>query len=240
MIDTWMQSLSTVFAQNIWLGPLIAFAGGLLASFTPCCLATIPMVIGYVGGYTNEKKRAFFYSLFFVIGSTIVFVAIGIIAALVGRLFLGTEMYWFLFLGVLMIVMALQSFGIIHIFKPRCGVSPIKDKKGILGAVLVGMATAIFATPCSTPILIAIAALISTGQSIVMGIVMFLFYSLGHGILLIVAGTSVGWAKGIAENPKYEKVGKALNIIFGILLLAFAAYLLYVSISSMISAFGNK
>ena len=117
MIDTWLQALSEVLSQNLWIGLLISLAAGLLTSFTPCSLSSVPLIIGYVGGYTDNKKRAFFYSLMFCIGMAILFTALGVVAALVGRLFLGIQMYWYIILGVLMFVMALQTWGVINIFR---------------------------------------------------------------------------------------------------------------------------
>lgn len=177
MIDAWLQSLSEVLGQNLWIGLLVALAAGLLTSFTPCSLSSVPLVIGYVGGYTDNKKRAFFYSLIFCLGMTVTFTILGVIAAFVGRLFLGIQMYWYLILGVLMLFMALQTWDVIHLFPQKCGYGNVAKKKGVIGAFLMGMLGAVFASPCSTPVLIAIMAVVSTGQSIVMGILMLLLYS---------------------------------------------------------------
>lgn len=227
MIDIWLQTLSEILSQNLWIGLLISLAAGLLTSFTPCSLSSVPLIIGYVGGYTDNKKRAFFYSLMFCIGMAIVFTALGVVAALVGRLFLGIQMYWYIILGVLMFVMALQTWGIIHIFPQKCGISSKSKMKGAIGAFVMGMVGAIFASPCSTPVLIAITAVVSTGQSIIMGILMLLLYSLGHSVLIIIAGTFVGFANELSHSTKFEKASKVIKIIMGILLLAFSAYLFY-------------
>lgn len=157
--------LSEVLSQNLWIGLLVSLVAGLLTSFTPCSLSSVPLIIGYVGGYTDNKKRAFFYSLMFCLGMAIVFTALGVVAALVGRLFLGIQMYWYIILGILMLVMALQMWGIINIFPQKCGVSSKSKMKGAIGAFIMGMIGAIFASPCSTPVLIAITAVVSTGQS---------------------------------------------------------------------------
>ncbi|MFA7664238.1 MAG: cytochrome c biogenesis protein CcdA [Clostridia bacterium] len=233
MIDTWLAQLSNLLTQYIWLGPLISFAAGIIASFTPCCLSSLPLIIGYVGGYSEDRKKAFFYSLMYAVGSIIVFTIMGIIAAFVGHLFLGIQMYWYIFLALVMVVMSLQSFGIIHIFKHKCGHSPVGKKKGAIGALLVGMVGAVFASPCSTPVLIAIVAVVSTGQSIAMGAIMLLTYAIGHSILAVAAGTSVGWVNDLSRNPKFEKAGKIINIVMGIILLAFALYLFYVAFSGV-------
>lgn len=227
MIDAWLQTLSEILSQNLWIGLLISLAAGLLTSFTPCSLSSIPLVIGYVGGYTDNKRRAFFYSLLFCIGMAITFTAIGIVAALVGRLFLGIQMYWYIILGILMFIMALQTWGVIHIFPQKCGVTPKSKMKGALGAFIMGIVGAVFASPCSTPVLIAISAVISTGQSIVMGILMLLLYAIGNGVLIILAGTFVGFANELTNSKKFEKASQVIKIIMGITLMALAAFLFY-------------
>ncbi|MFR1982366.1 MAG: cytochrome c biogenesis protein CcdA [Christensenellaceae bacterium] len=102
-----------------------------------------------------------------------------------------------------------------------------KQNERCNGAFVMGMVGAIFASPCSTPVLIAITAVVSTGQSIIMGILMLLLYSIGHSVLIILAGTFVGFANELSHSTKFEKVSKIIKIIMGILLMAFAAYLFW-------------
>lgn len=227
MINTWLESLGAVISQNLWLGPLIALAAGVLTSFTPCSLSSIPLVIGYVGGYTDNKKKAFFYSLMFCIGMAVAFTVIGIVAALIGRLFLGIMTYWYIILAVIMTLMALQIWEVVNIFPQNCGYKA--DKKGALGAISLGIVGAFFASPCSTPVLVAILALVSTGQNLFMGALMLLMYSVGHSILLIVAGTSVGWVRGISNSEKFSKASKIIKFIMGLLIFALALYLFFIA-----------
>ena len=50
MIDSWVEQIVMVIAQMPWLGPLLALAAGVLAAFTPCCLSSIPLIVGYISG----------------------------------------------------------------------------------------------------------------------------------------------------------------------------------------------
>ena len=60
VIAQWLEALSTAISANIWLAPLLALVAGVLTSFTPCALSTVPLVIGYVGGTgQRDTKRAF-------------------------------------------------------------------------------------------------------------------------------------------------------------------------------------
>lgn len=57
-INQWLEVLSALISSNLWLAPLLAVAAGVLTSFTPCSLTSVPLVIGYVGGTgLNDTKR---------------------------------------------------------------------------------------------------------------------------------------------------------------------------------------
>ncbi|HPD01623.1 MAG TPA: cytochrome c biogenesis protein CcdA, partial [Acetivibrio sp.] len=83
MISQWLESLSTLISESIWLAPLLALIAGVLTSVTPCSLSTIPLIIGYVGGTGNDNpKKAFRLSLVFASGMAITFTALGTAASL--------------------------------------------------------------------------------------------------------------------------------------------------------------
>src|SRR4030042_2334876 len=90
--------------------------GGLIAPASPCILASIPLVIGFVGGYAGgQKKKAFFYSLTFVVGLALVMSALGAMAALMGTMFGDVGTYWYFVVAVILIVMGLQLSGLINL-----------------------------------------------------------------------------------------------------------------------------
>ncbi|MCK7582420.1 MAG: hypothetical protein MZV65_47090 [Chromatiales bacterium] len=68
---------------------------------------------------------------------------------------------------------------------------------------------------------------ISTGGSLLMGALMLLFYSLGHGVLVMVAGTSVGWVNGISSSERFRLSGDLIRNVFGLLLFVLSLYLFY-------------
>jgi len=224
--------MSEVLAQNFWLGLIIVFAAGVLTVFTPCSLSSIPLIVAYVSGTGSTKKKAFLYSVFICIGQTAVFIAMGLIAASLGRLMGigGFGRIWNVILAALMVWMALEIFGVTNVLsKGGSAVSKV-TRKGILGAVLVGMLSALFATPCSTPILMAMLAYVSSAQlGLLAGGALLLSYSLGHSILLVILGTSVGFVQTLSGSSKYAKAYSLVKIILGILMLAMAAYFVIIS-----------
>ncbi|MFB0921264.1 MAG: cytochrome c biogenesis protein CcdA, partial [Oscillospiraceae bacterium] len=80
-----LESISKLMLENLWVAPLLALLAGVLTSFTPCSLSSIPLVIGYVGGTgARDTKKALRLSLTFALGSAVTFTVLGVIAATAG------------------------------------------------------------------------------------------------------------------------------------------------------------
>lgn len=227
MINSLLEQISMLIKETIWLAPLLAFAAGILTSFTPCSLSSIPLVIGYVGGTKQrDTKRAFQLSLVFALGSAVTFTVLGVIASLAGRLMGNGSSWWYLVLGVLMILMALQTWGVFEIIPSSYLISKNK-KKGFVGAFLAGILGGVFSSPCSTPVLIALLAIVAGKGNIVWGVLLLLIYSVGHGILAVVAGTSIGFVQKLTSDAKYGKLAFVLKVVMGTVILLMGFYMFY-------------
>lgn len=227
MIDQWLEVLGTAISNNFWLAPLLALLAGVLTSFTPCSLSTIPLVIGYVGGYAgHDVKKAFRYSLVFCLGMAVTFAALGTVASLIGRMVQGTGSWWYIVLGVLMVLMALQTWEIINVI-PQSGAMSKHKRKGYIGAALAGMLGGLFSSPCATPVLVVLLAMVAKQGSLIWGVVLLLIYSTGHSILVLIAGTSVGFVKKLSASDKYGKLNNVFKIIMGTLILLLGLYMFY-------------
>jgi len=208
-------------------GPAPGYTGGILTSFTPCSLSSIPLVIGYVGGMgQKDTKRAFRLSLTFAAGAAVTFTALGVIASIAGRLMGTSASWWYIILGVLMVLMALQTWGIFEIIPSSYLISK-NTKKGFAGAFIAGILGGVFSSPCSTPVLIALLAIVAGKGSIVWGILLLLLYSIGHGILAIIAGTSIGFVQKLSSSERYGKASTILKIVMGALILLIGFYMFY-------------
>lgn len=146
------------------------------------------MIVGYISGLGEKTtKRAFLYSLTFAGGTACTFVALGLIATSVGHL-LGTDSaIWHIILGLLMFLMALQIWDVINII-PETDVLEKNSRRGFVGAFLTGILAGIFASPCSTPILVALLAIIAGDGRFFWGILLMLCYAAGHSVLVLIAG----------------------------------------------------
>lgn len=222
-------SLQQILTQNIWLAFVFALLAGVISSFSPCVLSSVPLIIGYVGGYAgNDKAKAIKYSLAFCFGLALTFTALGAATAVLGKLMLGTGKWWYIFLGILMSVVGLQLLGVISILPEHCGVARGgTTRKGLLGAFLLGIVGGVLSSPCATPVLIAILTFVAGQGNLALGVGLLGFYAVGHSVLLFLAGTSVGLVQNLAASPKTEGMGKILKIVLGILVLLLALYLFY-------------
>lgn len=227
VITDWLSSLSSIISANIWLAPLLALLAGILTAFTPCALSSVPLVIGYVGG-TGQKstKKAFWLSVTFAVGMSVTFTTLGVTASMLGKFMQGTGKWWYLVLGVLMVLMALQTWEIFN-FIPSTNALSKNKKRGFIGAFLAGILGGLFASPCATPVLIVLLAFVAKEGKILLGIFLLLLYSLGHSVLVLIAGTSVGFVKKLSASEKYGKVSNILKIVMGSLILLIAFYMFY-------------
>ena len=225
-----LDTLSEVIKNNFWIAPIISLIAGILTSFTPCSLSSVPLVIGYVGGTdSKEPKKAFKLSLVFALGSAVTFTSLGVIATMFGKMFRFTGNWWYLVLAILLIIMVLQLWEIIDII-PQNNLLTKNKKRGFIGAFIAGILAGLFASPCSTPVLIVLLAIVSAKGSLLYGILLLLLYSIGHSILVVVAGTSIGFVKRTKQSTKYEKINNVIKIVFGILILVLALYMFYLGI----------
>lgn len=222
-----LDGLADMIERSGFLAPLLALIAGALTSFTPCSLSSIPLIVGYVGGVgQGNAKRALGLSLTFALGSAVTFTALGVIASVAGRLIGASASWWYIALGVLMVLMALQTWEIFEIIPSSYLLSKNK-KRGYAGALVAGILGGVFSSPCSTPVLIALLAIVAGKGSILWGILLLLLYSVGHGILAVVAGTSVGFVQKLATSGKYGRLSAILKGVMGALILGIGLYMFY-------------
>ena len=190
--------------QIIALHPMVAFGAvflaGVLSSASPCVLATIPLVVGFVGGYSNgDRWKAFRYSLAFVLGLALTFTAFGAAAGLLGTMFGTLGGPWYLIAGAIALIMGGQMMGVYEIrlpipreFKPKRG--------GLIGCFLLGLFFGVVSSPCATPVLVVLLTLVAGKGQVLYGIALLFCYALGHCLLMLFAGTFTGFVEGFART----------------------------------------
>ena len=211
---------------------LVSFLGGILSSISPCSLGILPLIVGYVGGYGDSNKFKTFIQLSsFVFGLAVVLSVIGAICAITGSVFVSVGgSYWVLFVASLILIMGLNLLGIVDI-----QLAPIVKRipKGNSASLfvypfLVGLLFAFAVSPCSTPILAGIMSFAALTKNITIAGLMLLCFSLGQGVIVVLAGIFTSFVKGIRN---FSNVSEILMKISGALLIA-ASILIYIKVFS--------
>lgn len=232
-----MDNLTQIFTEGgAWYLMLVAaFIGGILASISPCSLAMLPLIIGYVGGYSKETPfRTFLQLSCFILGTAIVFTLIGVICALTGSVFASAMgAYFTLIIASLLLVMGLKLLEILDFEAPTIiKAMPQNTTNSIfLYPVLLGITFALAGTPCSTPILAGIMAFAAIGKNIALAILMLFLFALGQGVILILAGLFTSSLKNMRALASFTEV---LLKISGVLLILVAIFLYWKTFSPLI------
>lgn len=227
MIDRYLRTMSDLISQNSCFAPALALIAGVISSFLPCSLSGVPLIIGYVGGTSkNNSLAAFRLSLVFSSGMAITYTSLGVAASAAGRLMGMTGRWWYIVLGILMLLMALQTWEVLDII-PSTHLVEKSTKKGYAGAFAAGILAGVFSSPCSTPVLIVLLGIVAQSGNIAWGILLLLLYSLGHSTLVLIAGTSVGFVARLSKSEEYGVLSKALKYFMGAIMLLLAFYMFY-------------
>ncbi|WP_329380334.1 cytochrome c biogenesis protein CcdA [Anaerofustis sp. HA2171] len=222
-----IESLSNIIASSSVFAPLFAFLAGILVSFTPCSLSSIPLIVGYVGlNSKKETKNLFLLSVVFALGTALTFTLFGVVSALIGNILSLSGKWFYIFLGIIMVLMALQTLELYN-FIPSTNLVAKNGKTGYIGAFICGILAGVFSSPCSTPALVVILSFVASKGSLLMGIIMLFCYSVGHGILTVLVGTGIGFTKNLNKSEKYAKVQFVVKILLSILMLLIAFYMFY-------------
>lgn len=230
-----MENLTELFNSQTSIYILFgaAFLGGLISSISPCSLSMLPLIIGYVGGYSKENPlKTLLQMIIFVIGSGIVFTVIGGICAFTGKLFVGNP-YFTLIVASIILIMGLKILDVIDFELPVI----IKEipqnnfNNEILYPLLLGAVFALIGTPCSTPILASIMGFASISAKVSQAVIMLFLFSIGQGLILIIAGFLTSKLK---TGKNVYKVSEGILKFSGALLVLVALYIFYKIFSGVI------
>lgn len=219
-------------------GFAVAFLGGLLGAFSPCVLPLLPAVVGYVTGQVAVAEnpaprtavwwRAAGLSGAFVLGSSVTFAAVGVVAGALGRAIrFGPAGYYVA--AAVSALLGLHMLGVIDLrFDALNRLVPVRrpERRGLLGALLFGMLFGLVSTPCATPILGAIVSLAFASGSVPRGAAMLFLYGLGYGVPVFVLGVasgSLGMLRRISQASRWLMKAGGVVLLLGAVYLAWIA-----------------
>ncbi len=219
------------------VGILTSFIFGLLSFISPCVLPIVPGYLSFISGVsfdemqstgnrTRVRNRILANSVFFILGFSLVFIALGASATFIGQFLHAQLSLISKIAGVIVIIFGLHMIGVFKIpflnYEKRFQTGG--RSLGLFGAFVVGLAFAFGWTPCIGPILAAILAIASQQDSVGKGVVLLTSYSLGLGIPFLLTGLSITAFYNVFNRFKrhlhtVEVVGGVLLVAVGVLIM---------------------
>jgi cytochrome c-type biogenesis protein len=207
-----------------------AFVAGFLSFVSPCVLPLIPGYVSFVSGVSlddmrgesaavsSSRRHVVITSLFFVLGFSLVFIALGATASVLGRFLFARQPILSKIAGILLVVFGLHTMGVFRIglLENEKRVQAQRKPAGPLGATLVGIAFAFGWTPCIGPILGGILAIAGSKDTVLEGVELLAVYSLGLGIPFLL--TSIAINQFFAATKRIRKHYHAIELASGGLL----------------------
>ncbi|MDP8259012.1 MAG: cytochrome c biogenesis protein CcdA [Candidatus Aadella gelida] len=225
-----MDNISYYLENISILTYVVVFLGGVVTSFTPCVYPLVPIIVGVVGS-TGEKSKgkSFLLSFGYVLGMAITFAALGMIAAMTGKLFgqIQSNPLAHLLVGNVMILFALVLLDVIPMptfLLSRAGAGKVFKGGTMLSAILMGIASGFVAAPCTAAILAALLTFVATTQNIIFGSTLLFVFAIGLGTLLMVIGTFTGI---LASIPRSEKVMHAVQKTLAFAMILLGEYFIF-------------
>jgi cytochrome c-type biogenesis protein len=218
-VNEWMVSGTAIAAVG-------CFAWGMISVlFSPCHLASIPLIVAYVGGQEKAviPRQAAGYSAAFTVGLFISIAVIGIICALLGRMLGDVGNFWQILVGAVLIWVALGMLGV-----EKCAMSGNLlyklNLKGLTGAFGLGLFYGILSGPCTVGFIAPILAIITVQQKIAAGILFILFFAGGHCLPIVAAGSSTAAVRKVMENSAWQGTGNWFRRVAGIVIILMGVY----------------
>jgi cytochrome c-type biogenesis protein len=203
-------------------GAGVAFLTGLVFSFNPVALASIPVSLAYVTR-GRDKGQALLFGAMFIAGMILAHVVLGLIAGLGGKWAADlTGRGWGLFLGPLLIVLGLMWAGWLRIPLPSFGFRASRPAAA-WGAFLLGIPFAIAVCPVCTPTLVVLLGVTAGIGSVWLGVVLLLAFALGRAVPVAIGAFAVGWLENLNHFARYRR---GFEIAGGVLLIAMGFYML--------------
>lgn len=234
MLDELLRNAGQYIHGNPWMALIAVFVGGALTASNPCVLAMIPLMMSFVAGGKEERPgvlRAFLLSLVFVLGLGLMFTALGMIAALAGKLYGNVSSIWNWVVAAVCVVMGLHLTGLVTVPIPSLGGRVQPKTRGMVGALLLGLLFGLVSAPCAAPVLVVLLTyLAGSGASVVWGGVLLLVYALGHSVLILLAGTSMGAARALIENKRATRALGVLRSCAGGVIVLVGGYFAYLGL----------
>ncbi len=209
MLDVLFLTVNQWISGETYFAAIGCFVWGMISVlFSPCHLASIPLIVGYVGGQEKmvHPRQAGLYSVLFTAGLFLTIALIGIACALLGRMLGDVGNYWQVLIGIILIWVALGMLGV-----EKCAMSGSLlyklNLKGITGAFVLGLAYGVLSGSCTFGFIAPILAIITVQEKVIIGILYIILFATGHCLPIVIAGSSTAAVKKLLENSAWNGAG---------------------------------
>lgn len=223
----WISQFETIAQTHPHAAILLAFAGGVLAGFTPCMYPMMPITVAFIGNKSAGKRwRGLLLAVFYVFGLAIVYSMLGAFAALSGQLFgsLTANRWTYFFVGNVCLFFGMAMLEAVPLSPPAfLNRLQVRDLPGhdILTSMLLGGASALIVSTCTTPILGVLLTIVATRQEVIWGIGMLFAFAYGMGSLVILVGAFTGLLTSLPRSGVWML---RVQRFFGLLMVLAAEY----------------
>ncbi|MCG6972066.1 MAG: cytochrome c biogenesis protein CcdA [Desulfobacterales bacterium] len=215
-INNWMVSGSYIAALGCFLWGIISVL------FSPCRLASIPLIIAYVGGQhlALSPKQASSYAVLFTLGLFITIAVIGMVCILLGRMLGDVGNYWQILIGLVLVWVALGMLGV-----DKCTLSGSLLYRlkfsGLFGAFALGLCYGVLSGSCTFGFIAPILAMFTIQKKIATGILFIMLFALGHCLPIVMAGSLTSAVRRLIENRIWQGAGayfrRGAGVVTGLL-----------------------
>ena len=224
---TW---LSTALTQSPGIAILAAFVWGVLSVIlSPCHVACIPLIVGFIDGQGSiTTRRAFVLSLLFGLGILITIGVIGLITGLAGRMIGDIGGYGNYFVAVIFFAIGLNLLDILPLPFMEGGANPNFKKKGLLAAFILGLLFGVALGPCTFAYMATMLGVVFSIAStrIIFALSLLLAYGIGHCAVLVFAGTFTEAVQHYLHWTEKSKGAVILKKVCGVLVILGGVYLI--------------
>ena len=225
------ESILALLESHSYLAFFGAFGAGSLTAIAPCSLISVPLLVGSSLALNKDlsgKKKVFYtyaFATLFALGVMLSFSILGYIVAKFGGFFSIAPLWAHLTAGALSFIIAFYAWGLFgEIDKSSIMKRLIRYR--LFGGFLIGIIFGLVSTPCASAPLIAIIT-VASSSDYVYAYALILAFALGHSILLLLAGVSLGFAQSITSSALLSKFSNLLNQAFALLLMLYGLYFFY-------------
>jgi len=206
MIESFFLTVNEWIAGGTAIAALGCFVWGMISVlFSPCHLASIPLIIAYVGGQHRalSPKQAGSYAALFTLGLFITIAVIGMVCALLGRMLGDVGNYWQILIGLVLVWVALGMLGV-----EKCAISGSLlyrlNLKGLFGSFALGLAYGVLSGSCTFGFIAPILAIITVQKKLAAGILFVVVFAVGHCLPIVIAGSSTAVVRRLMENSTWQ------------------------------------